>query len=234
MPTVLPIHDAGVVDFTESVERIYASLSSMVVLGSLEFPIPSAASCELSGERADSVLAGHESRGFLAPPAFASLDAGGVPDNSSYGVLDEGIVSDDPASGALDLSGEGLDTARSSLEVGASPALSGMYEYGSLASLGSKFEAQAGAIGTADVAGETVDPSRSGIGVKGDRETPSSAALEIANDSSGLPALASLDSVVPTESGAAALGSADVQTGESVEFLVDIQDSILNSGHGDC
>lgn len=234
MPTVIPVIDAGSVEFTETFDRVYASLASMLVIASPEFPIPSAAVLELSGERRDWSYSGHDVKGILTPPAFAAGDIGGVPDNQSYGTLDEGTVSDDPTSGVLELSGEGIGGSGSSLEVGASPALSGMYEYGSLASLGSKFEAQAGALGSADIAGETIDPSRSGIGVKGDRETPSSAVLEIASDKAGYPAPSSLDAVIQTDAGAAALGSADVQSGESVEFLVDIQDEILSTGHGDC
>lgn len=232
---VAPLHDAGIVEFTESFVRLYPSLSSMIVIGSSpDIAVPSVSAIELSGERTDEALSGHDVRGELVSPMFGSIDSGVIPDNVAAASLDEGEPSYDPSFNAFELEGEGIDEALSILDIEASNSITGAIQYLALASIAAKFESQAGAIGSADTRGQEVDPSRSVIGVRGDRNNESRATLETASEGTGYPALSSIETGTPTEATQASRASVDVQSGESVEFMVDIQDVILSSGHGDC
>jgi hypothetical protein len=234
MSTVVsPIHDAGSVSFTESVTRYYSSIASIVAIAA-DPSGGSAASLGIEGERADYSLAAYDIEGEGVDPGYGSIDTGAVPDNQSYATLDEGDANFDPASGSLGIEGEGVASSPSVLEVGMSPSITGMYMYQALGSLGSKAEALSEALGSADLSGERVSESRSVLAVKGDRETPGLGTLEVAEAEAGIPALASLETGTPSEATEASRASADIRTGESVDFLVDIQDEILSSGHGDC
>lgn len=232
MPLVIPAINAGEFTLTETRENIYSSLGSLRVKSSPEYEQLSAASLGLNGERLDSCFEAKQFRGEVYRAVIAALDSGELPDNSSYGALDGGFVSHDRADSAADIAGEGFALAYGLLGVGVPNSISGAIQYLALASLIATTDRKDPALGSSILREETPYPARIGLAVRMERNDEATAALEAGKPERAMPALSSIEPVVFIE--AEGKASVEVQDGEGVDFVVDILDDILASGHGDC
>lgn len=232
MPTTIPIAGAGEFTLTETRENIYASLGSLRVKSIPDYAFEVFGSAEISGEGFDPSFESFEVKGIVAIPVVSAMDAGELPDSLSYGSLDEGLIVDDPALGSEEITGELEKPAFGLLSVGAPGGFTGTTEYGSLGSLLASTDRKNPALAAADIAGQKASPASLGLSVRTDRNTPAYASFEAAEFGRSKPALSSLETAQFIDD--EALAAAEIQDGDSVEFIIDIQDEILASGHGDC
>lgn len=227
MPTILPFEDAGSVVFTEEITSYWPALGSLLVKGSEDVQPVALGALGLSGEGLDAALGSSEVTGVLLGIGGGAIDEGTRPYGEGFGSLDAGDAPKAESYGSLELAGIDMEPGLGSLGVRPegekAPALGTLRVNDaiipgvSLASYAARSRPTA--------------VSRLGLAVRGEKNDIAGGTLETGGESA-LPAHASL--VVGNEMSGEALGSADVQTGESVEFIIDITDEILASGHGDC
>ncbi len=232
MPTTIPIAGAGEFTLTETRVNIYSALGSIRVRSIPDYALESFGAIEVSGEGAYPSHEAWETTGETFRPSSAALDAGELPDSLGYGSLETGAFSHDPAFGAEDVYGEGDAAAFGLLGIGAPGGFSGTTEYGSLGTADITTDRKDPALAAADVAGQEANPAPIGLLVRTDRNTPAHGTLEAAEFGRSKPALSSLEAAQFIEETVS--GALEVQDGDSVDFVVDIQDEILASGHGDC
>jgi hypothetical protein len=232
MPTTIPIAGAGEFTLTETRVNIYSSLGMLRVRSIPDYAFESFGAAEVSGERLDPSHEAWETKGIVTIPATAALDAGELPDSLSLGSLEEGFFAHDPALGSEEVSGELDKPAFGLLGIGAPGGFSGTTEYGSLGTAGITTDRKDPALAAADVAGQGASAAPIGLLVRTDRNTPAHGTLEAGEFGRSKPALSSLETAQFIEETIS--GALEVQDGDSVDFVVDIQDEILASGHGDC
>jgi hypothetical protein len=232
MSTVIPMHGAGEFTLTETRVNIYSALGSLRVKSAPDYAVESFGALEVSGEGLDASHEAWDVRGDVLIPAVSALDAGELPDSKSLGSLVEGRFEHDPALGAAEVSGELDKPALGLLEVGAPGGFTGTTEYGSLASLGASTSRHDPALGSSEVAGQSAHTAPIGLLVRTDRNSPAQGTLETGQAERSKPALSSLETALFVDD--VSTGALEVQDGDSVDFVVDIQDEILSTGHGDC
>lgn len=230
MATVIPIDKAGTIQ-NYRFDRVWTIPGSLIALAAPEIVPPSAASLETNGEPLRPALGSSDIKGIPSPPSIASIDAGETSTDTDSGAMDTGLYSPfDPAPGSMDVSGIDTAIALATLAVGNYPSLSGFLIYLSLAALDVVLNKKAPAPGSYDTVHLQTAAVDSGLAVRGQADANSRADFEIGSKTA-LPSQASLDhgELVDAES----LASVDSVDGEGVDFLIDIQDSILASGHVD-
>lgn len=234
MPTIIPLHDAGAFELVD-IPRTWSSRGSLVTRRAADTVDPALGSLQTAGVSYAPALALLATFGEVFTPVLGSLDTGGTSqpiNEASYGALATGYNSPDAALGSAELSGEQLNNAPGILEVTASPSVSGMIDYKALISLAIASEVIRPSRASHDDTGIHIASSRIALAANGEIELPSRATAETAIDAV-YPASASVDTGDPVDS-PPATAALDAYEGEGVDFIIDIQDSILSSGHGDC
>lgn len=233
MPTIIPVYSAADFEFLEARETIYSSLASVRVKASEESYPVAMSSLELTGETFAPSLEAMRIKGDVLTEAYGSVDNGEVPDSAGLAGFATGLFYHDPAPSIIELSGEGLALALSNLAVGNYPSLIGSVIYQSMASLALRTGQLYPGLGSFSARALLLRSATAGLAAKGLADSAAQATLETAQEESGAPnpALSALDCGDVAD--AIALASLDAQEGEGVEFIVDIQDDILDSGGGD-
>lgn len=228
MSFLIPIQEAGEVP---EVTRSFtvSSGASLIVRSSAEVPAAALGSAEISGIGFNAGKAALVAVGELLRTVPGSATAKGLDHlDTAQGSLDTGEVFRPASSASADVYGDGAGGGALA-SFGASTAL--LHE--ALGALTSRAD-------MAPVIAAAILHARGRIAypVAGSAETRQAALLSITgsitvNEASEIePGLASLDTgaVRSTE----AMGSVEVREADGLEILVEIVDSILAGGHGDC
>lgn len=232
MSTVVPILGAGEVTYTEEITRLWVSRCSVMILAAPDVIPPSRSCLEITGEGFSPAFGFDEITGEFTSPARSSVDDGNIPDNIGFGAGDIGSYSPFNYSlGSAETTGEGFNPVLGFIIIGASPSIIGSLIYLSMAGLEIVSESASQSRASYQSRAELVGRSIAAEAVRLSIEEPSRSTLEDGTKSA-LPVRSSLDDGLFLNNSSRL--SADVEDGESVEFIIDIQDEILHSGHGDC
>lgn len=226
MATTVPILRAGEQATTFIYERVWGSQCTICVLAAEDTVPPALGAFELSGESLDPAFDTFGIEGETFRAVRGSVDVGSIPEDIAYGSGDFGLWSpQDPSPGSIELAAEGLHPA---LAVLVSRSLG---SYAALSYLLAAYGAYYTSGGSVRVRDRYAYRSRATVVIAGDINEASRSTLETGQQT-GYPAYVSLETGGMSET--AAYGALDSQDGEGVDFLVDIQDEILESGGGLC
>lgn len=227
---VIPIHDAGTIPLVD-IPIIAVAGGSLRVRASDDLNEPGLGSLNLAGEFLNPAPGSLKVRGTFQSPALSQLGVG-VGDHSGAGAaLDAGRVLDDPGLATAEISGESVDGAGGSLETRQENSITGSIIYLALASLSTRSPALAPALASIRVRGKKNRAAGASLVVRDTSHAAAAASLDLAH-SAATAASAALDT--GGESTYAAGGALDAEDGYGVDLIIEVADSILAGGHGDC
>lgn len=229
MPTIIPLHGAGDgLDEPVEVEVIYSAFGGLRVVATSDNLPAAFGAIELTGERLDTSKASADVKGHVLRSARGSVDNGAVPEATGYGAADVGNLAPiDPGFGSMETEGESIRPAISTVQVMPGAGVIGR----AFASLAAKYQSIQSSLGSYRSRSRPTFSASVAVIIRGLWTEPSRSTLETGQET-GLPVLSSVD--IGIDQDTEALGSVEALTGEGVDFIIDIQDEILASGHGDC